>query len=1648
MDPSATPPPDDEKVLRDRTSRLFEFVAALHRLRNPVPKSIENWKLHLAELPDYETVTITKPVVGSIQDDNDEDEPATLLRCARPLRTKPPEPPAILSGWLTRDWEDSANDPQVVASQNVMGEHGETIIVRFVDSEARSEALTAYRNKWDQWASGDRVAGEAQDVFEKLYTLYGQLERDGERLELGIASGTLLWKRSDGVVRYPLLFLPVQLRFEAEIPEFRIVEYGSKSDFNIALLQTVDDVEGRTIANLLSEFTKLDPHPMNESESEPFLRRVASSLSSKGEYFRDASSVAATTEPVIIYDPLFFLRPRTTGVSRAIDLVARDAAESGEIPVAIRNIVGLWADSSRSDSESESNGRAASSIDANEDSQILFTKPANAEQLEIAKLLARDQCVLVQGPPGTGKTHTIGNLIGHLLAEGQTVLVVSHTTKALKVLRDKVVEELRPLCVSVLDSAEDDKTLKASIEAIAHRSTVVDERSLEIEANALAQERERLLQDVRNLRGAILEARLSETRALVVGGAAYSPIDAARAVSDGIGKHDWIPGPVTLGEPLPLSESECVELYASNLNVSKESENALTEVLPDLSAVPDPNEFDRLLNEERSLGEMDLKLGARFWKERSEDAIAIEQCLSNVEAAVAEIGGRDPWVSTIVIAGMQDDASKASWEALLSLSKEVSTAARESIESSLSFQPQLAGSLDVVRAVEIYSDIASETERTGRAPGFLQIATRRDWKHALEGCSVEGGLKPKTAAHFRALAQAAHLRKLRSDLSRRWNAQVAAIGGPRSEGETIPSEVFAEQFRALISTSLSWYRESWVPAIDRFRAIGFDYEEYNLDIQTRFVDADELERLRRLTESLSAICASEYARRRVRFIERRFHEAETIMSSWSAAPAAMALRGAFQDRRNGTYRERYAYILELAGTLGAARNRLALLQRLKRTAFAWATEIRNRVGAHAELRPPGDLAAAWHWRQFSDELDRRDRLSLPEVSRRLASRRAELNDLTARLADRRAWLAQMKRTTQPQHSALQAFVLAKKKIGKGTGKLASRHTESARRSLSAASGAVPVWIMPVVRAAEMFDPRKIKFDVVIVDEASQSDITGLLPLYLGRRVIVVGDNEQVSPSAVGIAIEPVQKLIAMHLQDIPNGKLFDLRSSLYDLANLHFKAKTQLLEHFRCVPEIIRFSNSLSYQGKIRSLREATPDCPPPAVVCHRVASAGSFNQMNTDEAKVVAALAAACMEQPEYAHKTFGVISLNGNYQAPAIESYLRRLVPVEEIERRRLLVGNAAQFQGDERHVMFLSMVDAGRDGVHALREDEATRQRYNVAASRAQDQMWVVHSLDPARDLKVGDLRRQLIEFAMNPDILELNKADALRKSESPFESSVIDRLSAAGYRVTSQQRVGAYRIDIVVEGTNRRLAVECDGERFHQDIQSDMERQAVLERVGWTFERIRGSLFYRDADRAMRPVFDRLRRMGIEPHDSDQFAEQATDGELLARVRMRASELVSSITDDADSQAIQRSSSRSKSAYAEARRRQPAFGLEAPVEESVRDKSEYMDAQPSRLAHPEHAATSPQRVLDEPPKDVASRSPISNGSKPFAGEVPGLEEIRQALSELTVPSISSLGRDELYALVRAKLIGESSLRKSQRLEFDNAFNSALGSIGNDR
>ena len=97
----------------------------------------------------------------------------------------------------------------------------------------------------------------------------------------------------------------------------------------------------------------------------------------------------------------------------------------------------------------------------------------------------------MQGPPGTGKSHTIANLICHLLATGQRILVTAKTPRALKVLVGKLKEEksynnsslfdskeeglipkeIRPLCISLLGSGlEEKRSLEASVRGIPQKN--------------------------------------------------------------------------------------------------------------------------------------------------------------------------------------------------------------------------------------------------------------------------------------------------------------------------------------------------------------------------------------------------------------------------------------------------------------------------------------------------------------------------------------------------------------------------------------------------------------------------------------------------------------------------------------------------------------------------------------------------------------------------------------------------------------------------------------------------------------------------------------------------------------------------------------------------------------------------------------------------------------------------------------------------------------------------------------------------------------------------------------------------------------------------------------------------------------------------
>ena len=340
---------------------------------------------------------------------------------------------------------------------------------------------------------------------------------------------------------------------------------------------------------------------------------------------------------------------------------------------------------------------------------------------------------------------------------------------------------------------------------------------------------------------------------------------------------------------------------------------------------------------------------------------------------------------------------------------------------------------------------------------------------------------------------------------------------------------------------------------------------------------------------------------------------------------------------------------------------------------------------------------------------------------------------------------------------------------------------------------------------------------------------------------------------------------------------------MYDLARQSFGGTIALREHFRCVPEIIDFSNYLSYNGDIRPLRDPTR-VPRPHVVEHVVAGVRSVDgKRNLVEARAVVAIMKALTELPRYQDDTFGAISLLGDEQASLIQDLALEVIGAVELSKRRFTAGNAAQFQGDERDVILLSMVDSPTGQPIRMNQLETTKQRYNVAASRARDQLWLVHSLNPSRDLQAGDVRRRLIEHVRDPGALRAAIQHSLDRAESPFEQKILERLMSAGYRAEPQVWVGHYRIDVVVSDDTSQVAIECDGDRFHgvDQIPEDMARQAVLERAGWRFIRIRGTRFYRAPDETMRWVFSELERLGIGPAAS----HGSSDARLAAAADFR-------------------------------------------------------------------------------------------------------------------------------------------------------------------
>jgi very-short-patch-repair endonuclease len=627
-------------------------------------------------------------------------------------------------------------------------------------------------------------------------------------------------------------------------------------------------------------------------------------------------------------------------------------------------------------------------------------------------------------------------------------------------------------------------------------------------------------------------------------------------------------------------------------------------------------------------------------------------------------------------------------------------------------------------------------------------------------------------------------------------------------------------------------------------------------------------------------------------------------------PIVTEMNKAIVNRNEAVYGRLYKEIEDLKNKKQFLARRKALYWRLcKSPAKSIAEEVAVDPYQSYWIERFSCFSESWRWAQACTWLKEYiDKLNEQDISLELDSVELRINSTVSLLAAEMAWGHCFARLKEPERNHLMAWSDATKRVGKGTGKNAEKNRRNAREHMEHCRSAIPAWIMPLYRVAETVEPGVDKYDVVIIDEASQSGPDALFLQFLAKQIVVVGDDKQISPLSIGTPIQEVDWLREQYIKDIPNKDALGPESSFFDLAGILFSGRIVLREHFRCMPEIIQFSNNQFYSATpLIPLRQYPPKCLDPVKTYHVTngyRDGGTRTPRNLPEAEAIVAKIKECCDASEYDGKTMGVISLLGEYQARLIEDMLLKAIGPEEMAKRNIVCGDAYAFQGDERHVMFLSMVAAppGPDGTSlvALATPEASR-RFNVAASRAKDQMWLFHT-PTINDFGNHEcLRYRLLEYCQNykkrlPGVdfeiqqlrivanNKVNRAKFAKPGEpyskyfdSWFEVDVFLRIVDKGYQVTPQFEVAKYSIDLMVQGSTKQLAIECYGDKWHSESEQrerDINRERILKRSGLIFWTVWGSEFYFNQPKALEPLWQKLDELGIAPGGKDKFVGDHT------------------------------------------------------------------------------------------------------------------------------------------------------------------------------
>jgi len=1480
------------KFIKNKAIKLLDYLIELERLQLKIVRDLKDYQnvLWLSEIPDDSECCFTRAWGKS--EDFDEDVWIYIKKYNEPVLDRIPQ---ICEKWIDRLALENTKDipellPSIIIQEKVKNPDAEPensqidefIIANktifLIDYPEVSEKWDEFiESKWFSWVDLYQKWQSVQRVYAKLFSIYQEQQKLGEQYELILGLGFLSWRSpSDHITKRHLITAKALLTFEARLGKFTVRPAMDGAEMIVELdMLDIEDQPLNLKQTVMEGLLTAKDNPWDHSSIDSVLKVIANSLADKGqgEYYNTLKNQKSAEEkPIVEFAPALILRKRSIrGLEQTLKKIREQIESGGEFPAEFSNLCEGNINIENSTGEFEGNNVKV-------DQKIYFPKPFNKEQREIIYKLQSNKGVLVQGPPGTGKSHTIANLICHFLATGKRILVTAKTPRALKVLYSQMPEQIRPLCISLLGNGlEEKESLELSVNSILNKkdrwnnNLVLDNiNKLENKIHYLKSKREEINYRIRSIHE-------SETIEQNIINGKYHGTSAkiARCLKEESEKFNWFKDKISFEQELPLSQSE-MEILQEDLNLLKPEIEAEFQLhLPDSEKdLLSQDEFTDMINQyNKAEGNFLPKKnllnsyeGQILIKKSHNDIVKIIDSVSKLIESVDNIEKRQiPWTKKAIFDVLTNNDTI--WKDLLGTLSEKMNGLKE-------------------RAKKIYALEVIIPSALNRKKVFQDAVVIK--KHFNEGGKNKWwSFKSKEIRNCRYITKDVNI-----DLQQ---------CNSREKLELLIEFLLVEE-----TVDCCW--NLWKDKLERSSEPTFLQVSKLEEMQNTLIDIVSLcESLKISKEALS--CSPELASKLIWHnleevvklqttcqtvvlsnnfdiiklkLQQYIQKIELIASLPNVHTIIKEILIIIQEKNIKTYPDLLRRISNLKKRSQRVKRARDLFQKLSEFAPLLALELsQNSQGALSEFK---SLEDAWNWARANSWLeDFINKDDLPSLERSFRQINSEIGKNIAELSAFLAWKFCFSRMEEKHRIYLvgwqQAFEKAKRKYSK----YRIQYMRDAQQQLSKCKDAIPAWIMPLHRVYETIEPSPGMFDIIIVDEASQCGPEALPLIYLAKQVLIVGDDKQISPEAVGVNREQVFRLRDEYLNDFEHADSFGIDNSLFDHGKRRFSNPVVLLEHFRCMPEIIRFSNDLCYQtSPLIPLRQYPPQRLEPlkAVQVSNGYREGSINRViNRPEAEELVSTIISCCDDIRYKDKTMGVITLQGDAQASLIESMLLERLGAEEMHERRLICGKPYSFQGDERNIIFISMVAAPNERIGSLSQP-ADQRRFNVAASRAKDQEWLFYSVT-RNDLSTTDLRKKLLEFFEDPakstlpsDInideirMQAHKANRqIEKSPQPFESwfevDIALKIASKGFRVIPQYPVGGKRIDLVIEGNKTRLAVECDGDYWHgeEEYEDDMARQRILERCGWHFHRIRECEYYANPEQTLERLWEELKHMEI-------------------------------------------------------------------------------------------------------------------------------------------------------------------------------------------